>query len=168
MVLPRFIVATLLAVAPVVLAAGSHHRFDPVAEGKALLQRDAEWADAARAGKDVEKIVSYWSDDAVVIEPGQPAIAGKAAIRAFVTDSLKTPGFKIHWVSRDPVFSDDGSMAYMPGADEMTMPGPDGKLVTVHTQGISIWRRKPGGRWLCVADIATEAPPPPASAKPSS
>lgn len=150
------------AFAPLVIftASARHARnhFDPVAEGKALLQRDAEWADLASAGKDVDKIVSYWSDDAVVIEPGAPPLEGKAAIRAYVAQSLKTPGFKIHWVSRDPVFSADGSMAWMPGADEMTVPGPDGKPTTLHTQGISIWRRKPGGPWLCVADVAAPAP----------
>jgi len=30
--------------------------FDPAAESAKLLQRDAEWADAALAGKDVDKI----------------------------------------------------------------------------------------------------------------
>ncbi|MBS1784409.1 MAG: DUF4440 domain-containing protein [Acidobacteria bacterium] len=155
--------ATLVCLsASVVFAQAStpsaHGRFDPVVEGKALLHRDAEWAAAATAGKDVDKIVSYWSDDAVVIEPGEPPLAGKAAIRAYVTASLKTPGFTIHWMSRNPVFSADGSMAYMPGSEEITVPGADGKLVTLHLQGMSIWRRAPGGPWLCVADIATLAP----------
>lgn len=160
----RFAVHTAMVClsAPFIMAQAStpsaHGRFDPVAEGKALLQRDAEWAAAATAGKDVDTIVSYWSDDAVVIEPGEPPLAGKAAIRAFVAASLKTPGFKIHWVSSNPTFSADGSMAYMPGTEEITVPGSDGKLSTLHLQGMSIWRRAPGGPWLCVADIATPAP----------
>jgi ketosteroid isomerase-like protein len=133
--------------------------FDPAAEGQKLLQRDVEWAQVASDGKDIEKIVSYWSDDAQVIEPGQPVYRGKAAIRAYVTDSLKTPGFKIHWVSEKPVLSPDGKMAYMPGVDEMTVPGPNGALMTVHTRGISIWRREPDGEWRCVVDIANESPP---------
>lgn len=148
----------LILLSTIFLASCTHTRFDAAAEGKTLLQRDAEWADAASAGKDVDKIVSYWSDDAVVIESGAPPLEGKAAIRAFVTQSLATPGFHIHWVSRNPIFSDDGSMAWMPGADEMTVPGPDGKPTTLHTQGISIWRRAPGGPWLCVADVAAPAP----------
>src|ERR1700681_3031143 len=109
----------------------SHRDFDPVAEQSKLLRRDAEWADLAAAGKDVEKIVSYWSDDALVIEPGQPVYEGKAAIRAYVIATLKIPGFKIHWVSEKPVFSPDGHMAYMRGVDEMTVPGPNGALMTV-------------------------------------
>ena len=133
--------------------------FDAAAEGRKLLQRDAEWAQAASDGKDVDKIVSYWSDDAVVMEPGQPVYAGKAAIRAYVTASLNTPGFKIHWVSEKPVFSADGTMAYMPGKDEMTFPGANGAPMTVHLRGVSIWRRESDGEWRCVVDIANEPPP---------
>ncbi len=132
--------------------------FDAEAESKVLLQRDAEWAAAATAGKDIEKIVSYWSDDAIVVEPGQQIYEGKTAIRAYVADSLHTPGFSIHWVSEKPMFSSDGSMAFMRGVDVMTFPDSNGKLVKLHTRGISVWRRAPGGLWLCVADIANEAP----------
>ena len=138
--------------------------FDASAESAILSKRDAEWADLATAGKDVEKIVSYWADDAVIMEPGQPAVEGKAAIRAFITQSLATPGFKIHWVSQKPTFSPDGKMAYMRGTDEMTVPGPKGAPMTLHLQGYSVWRHDADGQWRCVVDIATEAPLPPAEA----
>ncbi len=91
-----------LMVLPFLVFSCSQRDFDSVAAGQKLLRRDAEWADLATAGKDVDKIVSYWSDDAVVIFPGQPVIEGKQAIRAYVEASLKTPGFKIHWVSEKP------------------------------------------------------------------
>jgi ketosteroid isomerase-like protein len=149
----------LSVVALVVAGACAHSSFDVAAEERKLLRRDAEWADIAAAGKDVEKIVSYWSDDALVIEPGQPVYEGKAAIRAYVTASLQIPGFRIHWVSEKPVFSPDGKMAYMRAVDEMTVPGPNGALMTLHMRGISIWRREPDGEWRCVADIANEPPP---------
>src|SRR5438105_13430083 len=97
--------------------------FDPASEGQKLLQRDAEWADLASAGKDVERIVSYWSDDAVVIPQGQPVVEGKAAIRAFVAASLQIPGFKIHWVSEKATFSPDGKLADMRGTNPLTGPG---------------------------------------------
>ncbi len=145
---------TLPVLCTLLFSGCSHSRFDPPDEGQKLLQRDAEWSQAASEGKDIEKILSYWSDDAQVIEPGQPVHQGKAAIRNFVSDSLKIPGFHIHWVSRDPVFSPDGRMAYMPGAEEMTIPDSKGALITVHTRGISVWRRDADGEWRCVVDIA--------------
>lgn len=123
------------------------------------MRRDADWANLATAGKDVDKIVSYWTDDAVVMEPGQPAVEGKQAIREYVASSLKSPGFKIHWVSEKPTFSPDGRMAYMRGADEMTVPGPKGEPMTLHLQGYSIWRKDSDGQWRCVVDISNEKPP---------
>ena len=132
--------------------------FDANAESAKLMQRDAEWSNLASAGKDIDKIVSYWTDDAVVMEPGQPAVEGKRAIRAYVMQSLSAPGFKIHWVSQQPVFSPDGRMAYMRGTDEMTVPGPKGAPMTLHLQGYSIWRKDADEEWRCAVDIANEAP----------
>ena len=136
----------------------SHRDFDPVTEQAKLLRRDAEWADLASAGKDVEKVVSYWSDDALLIFPGQPILEGKAAIRAYVSASFKIPGFKIHWVSEKPAFSPDGKVAYMRGTDELTVPGPNGTPITLHLRGISIWRIDPDREWRCVVDISNEQP----------
>lgn len=128
-------------------------------EQQKLMRRDAEWADASATGKDVDKIVSYWSDDAVVIEPGQPVYKGKAAIRAFIAASLQMPGFKIHWVSEKPELSPDGRMAYMQGTTEMTIPGANGAPMTIHMRALTVWRRDSNGEWRCVADIANEPPP---------
>jgi uncharacterized protein (TIGR02246 family) len=132
--------------------------FDAAAEEKKLLQRDAEWADLATAGKDVDRIVSYWTDDASIIMPGQPIVQGKAAIRAYVAASLSNPVFKIHWKSTSVTFSPDGKMAYMPGTDEMTVPGPNGTPFTLHLRGVAIWRVDADGQWRCVVDISNEEP----------
>ena len=141
-----------------ILVSCSRHPFDPVSEQTRLLRGDAEWADLASVGKDVDKIVSYWSDDAVLIFLGQPVLEGKPAIRAYVEASLKTPGFKIHWASEKPVFSPDGKLAYMRGTDELTVPGPDGTTTTLHLRGISVWRRDADEQWRCVVDISNEEP----------
>jgi uncharacterized protein (TIGR02246 family) len=150
----------LLPLAAVALGFGCvHQQFDVAGESQKLLARDAEWADAASAGKNVDKIVSYWSDDAVVVPPGQPVADGKAAIRAFVTASLQIPGFKIHWRSEKVAFSPDGRLAWLRGASETTVPTPSGALVTLHGRAITIWRLERDGQWRCVADIWNESPP---------
>src|SRR5689334_13606417 len=45
------------------LAACSASHFDSSTAQATLLRRDAEWADLAKSGKDLDKIVSYWTDD---------------------------------------------------------------------------------------------------------
>ena len=56
-------------------------KLDIDAERARLLQRDAEWALAASEGRDLERILSFWTDDAVVLPPALSAIVGKAALR---------------------------------------------------------------------------------------
>ena|ERR1044071_4888727 len=155
MISPRFL---LFVTTPFIFLGCSQRHFDPASEGEKLLRRDAEWADLAAAGKDIDKVVSYWGDDAVVIFPGQPVIKGKTAIRAYVTSCFQTPGFKIHWVSKDPTFSPDGKFAYMFGTDEATVPGPNGTPITLHSRGISVWRLETDGQWRCMVDISNEEP----------
>ena len=64
------------------------------------------------------------------------------------------------WKSEQPVVSADGTLAYLPGTAEMTVPGPEGRPVTLYLRSITVWRRDPDGIWRCVVDIANEAPPP--------
>ena len=120
-------------------------------EEEKLLQRDAEWAAIASAGQDVEAILSYWTDDAIVFAPGMQPISGKAALREYVTSSLNIPGFKISWKSTDVRLS--GDLAYMLGNNSVTLNGPDGVPVTIQGRAVTIWRRDSDGEWRCAIDI---------------
>lgn len=127
-------------------------------EKETLLRVDREWAAAAAEGKDVERIVSFWSDDAAIIPAGAPIVRGKEAIRNFVQQSLAIPGFHITWRSDEAAISGDGTLGYTIGENAMTVPGADGKLVTVKGRGIAVWRRSPGGEWKCVIDTWNSGP----------
>jgi ketosteroid isomerase-like protein len=123
-----------------------------------LLACDAEWATAALEGRDIEHILSYWTDDAVVMQPGLPAVVGKAALRQYVKESLKIPGFSITWTSTDATFSPDGNLAYMFGRNVVTMNAPDGTMTTMHGRSVTIWRLEPDSKWRCVVDIWNDEP----------
>jgi ketosteroid isomerase-like protein len=127
-------------------------------EKEKLLQHDAEWAALTSGGKDIEGILSYWTDDAVVIPPDLPVIIGKTALREYVQASLQIPGFSISWKSSDATLSPDGRLAYMFGDNRVTMNGPDGKLMTIPGRGVTIWRKEPDGAWRCAVDIWNGAP----------
>lgn len=123
-----------------------------------LLRVDREWAAVAAEGKDLERIVSFWSDDATVFPAGAPVVHGRSAIRAFVEESLATPGFQVRWRSDRAVVSADGTLGYTTGTNALTVPGPDGKLMTVAGRAVAVWRRLPGGEWKCVIDIWNSGP----------
>jgi ketosteroid isomerase-like protein len=80
-------------------------------ERKRLLERDAEWAALSSKGQEVERILSFWSDDARVFAPGLPPLSGKAALRSYVEGALAIPGFQISWTTSEASLSPDGQLA---------------------------------------------------------
>jgi ketosteroid isomerase-like protein len=122
-------------------------------EKERLLRRDAEWAQAASEGRDVERILSYWTEDAAVLPPGLPSVVGKAALRQYVEGSMKIPGFKITWESDDVTFSPDGQLAYVFSRNAVTVNAPDGAPMTSEGRAVTIWRRESDGEWRCAVDI---------------
>ena len=123
-----------------------------------LLERDAEWSAAASEGSDLEQVLSYWTDDAVVLAPAIPAVVGKAALRQYVEGSMQIPGFRISWTSTDVTFSPDGNMAYMFGRNAVTMNAPDGTPTSTEGRAVTIWRREADGEWRCAVDIWNAEP----------
>jgi len=118
-----------------------------------LLQRDAEWSALASEGRDVEAILSFWTDDAIVFAPGLAPVVGKRSLREYVHSSLSIPGFKITWRSTDLHLSADESLAYMLGTNEVTLNGPDDVPVKIEGRAVTIWRREADGEWRCAIDI---------------
>ena len=123
-----------------------------------LVQRDANWARLASEGGSVEEIVSYWTDDAIVIPAGMHTVSGKAALRQYVEGTLAIPGFRISWSSSDAELSDDGTMAYILSTNEIAMDGPDGERIVEHGRAVTIWRRDSDGEWRCAVDIWNSTP----------
>ncbi len=132
---------------------------------RAELERvDAMWA-AAAAGRDVERIVSFWADDAIVIPPGQLAIIGKDAIRDYVTASLKIPGFSIQWKTTRFTIARACDLAYGVGTNQVSFNDESGNRLTLRGKAVTIWRTDSGGAWKCVVDIWNDDPPPVASSR---
>jgi ketosteroid isomerase-like protein len=68
------------------------------------------------------------------------------------------PGFQIRFQPASASVSADGTLGYTTGENSVTVPGPDGRLVTVVGRYATIWRREPTGEWRCVVDIWNSGP----------
>jgi uncharacterized protein (TIGR02246 family) len=136
---------------------------DLAAEETAIRATDAQW----QAAKDGDKALSFWTDDATLVMPGTPPVAGKAAIKSYVAGAKSSPGFSITWVTDKIVVSPSGDMAYNTGTNKVTFKTPDGKLVTTNNNVVVIWKKQPDGSWKSVIDISTPGamPSPPLVAK---
>lgn len=131
---------------------------DLASERTRLLQRDAEWAIAAAEGHDVERVLSCWTDDAVVLPRAMTAVVGKAALRHYVEGSMQIPGFRITWTSTDVTFSPDGNLAYIFSQNAVTMNAPEGTPTTTEGRAVTIWRRELDDQWRCAVDIWNAGP----------
>jgi uncharacterized protein (TIGR02246 family) len=108
----------------------------------------------------VEGAVSFWADDAVVLPPGRASLVGKDAVRAFVMESFKVPGFGLRWETSSVNVAPHGDLAYALAKTTTTFNGPDGKPITVHGKVATVWRKAADGRWRCVVDIWNDDAPP--------
>jgi uncharacterized protein (TIGR02246 family) len=134
---------------------------DTKAEGEKIMELSREWSRAASSGN-VEKTVSYWAEDAMLMSAGQPPLKGKKAIRQMVEESYKIPGFRISWQPQSVEVSENGDMAYLIEDAQISFTDSTGKPITQKNKAVSIWRKQGDGSWKNVVDIST---PEPASGK---
>lgn len=127
---------------------------DPARDEAAIRAADARWLAAAQA-HDLEGSLSYWSDDAILMTSGAPAMAGKEAIRRYVVGAFAMRDFSISWATDRVWVAKSGDLAYATGTTRISMTTPDGKPFVEHDNAVTVWRKEPDGTWKCVADIGT-------------
>jgi uncharacterized protein (TIGR02246 family) len=116
----------------------------------------------AALAKDFATWATLFLDDAVVNPPNEPAVKGRAAIRAWLEKFPPITEFKLN----NEKVEGREDLAYVLGTYTMTIvppgaPGPvkdSGKFVTV-------LRRQPDGRWLAAVDMFSSDLPGPTPPK---
>ncbi|QZY30310.1 YybH family protein [Nocardioides coralli] len=126
-------------------------------ERQQLIERDRAWAKLAESEGDVEEILEFWTDDAVVIPPGMPPVVGKEALRAYVEGTRTIPGFSISWTTDSVEVSADGSMAWILGTNLVEMDTEAGH-VRAEGRVATVWRKEHDGTWRCCLDMWNDAP----------
>jgi ketosteroid isomerase-like protein len=115
-----------------------------------LIKLDADWSNAV-AAKDVEKTMSYYADDALMMPPNIPALTGKQSIRTLWKSLLEAPGFAGGWKATKAEVS--GDLSYVTGTYEITETDDSGKAMTDKGKYLKVWKKQPDGSWKCVADM---------------
>jgi uncharacterized protein (TIGR02246 family) len=157
----RFVPILALVVLPIVIVCN----FPPPASGsdeQAVRDADADWSKAAGA-KDLDKTVSYYADDAIVLPPNEPMVTTKDGIRNLwkgFLDSLQT----ISWNTTRVEVAKSGDMAVTTGTYELTMN--DGSKDK--GKYCEVWEKK-DGTWKVATDMFSSDLPavPSTSAAPS-
>ena len=158
---PRVTTQLSLLVVLLSLFAGCKTAADTRASDEATLRNlDAEWSKAAGA-KDVEKTVSYYTDDAMILPPNLPTIEGKTGARAMWQGMFSVPGFGGGWKATKVEVARSGDLAYVTGNYEMTANDAGGKPQTDKGKFLEIWKKQSDGAWKCTVDMFSSDLPAP-------
>lgn len=132
------------------------------ADEATLRTLDAEWSKAAGA-KDVEKTVSYYTDDALILPPNLPTIQGKQGARAMWSGMFSVPGFGGGWKATKVEVARSGDLGYVTGTYELSETDASGRPMVDKGKYLEIWKKQADGSWKCVADMfntdLSSAPP---------
>lgn len=122
------------------------------ADEATLRKLDDEWSKAVGA-RDVEKTISYYSDDAIVMPPNIPTLTGKEPIRALWKSMLGSPDFSGGWKVVKVEVARSGDLAYVSGNYEFNEKDDSGKPITDKGKYLEVWKKQADGTWKCVADM---------------
>jgi ketosteroid isomerase-like protein len=140
------IVAFFIASAPTIAGDGD-------ANSKALMALDEEWSKSA-ATKNVDKIVGYYSDDAIACPPNEPIAKGTAAIKRVWSSYVQDKSFvSISWKTSHAEVAKSGDLGYTAGTYELTMKGADGKPGVEKGKYLCEWRQQKDGSWKAIHDM---------------
>lgn len=129
---------------------------DSKAEAEKLMQTSRDWSKTV-AGNDIEKIMSYWADDAEFFDNHEgKRLKGKAAIRKMVEESLKIPGFKISWEPESASVSASGDMGYLVERNEISIPDSAGNPMIMRGTVVTIWKKDAAGNWKNVLEAGMD------------
>ena len=129
---------------------------------QALRDLDAQWAKAA-AAKDVDKTISYYSSDAIVLPPNEAAVSTPDGIRKAWQGMFAMAGMSITWKPTRVEVSKSGDMACVTGTYEFTMSDASGKAQNDHGKYLEVWEKRADGSWKCGADMWSSDLPVPGS-----
>ena len=142
-------------VAAVLLSTGgcsSTPEVNLAAQEKVIRDAETEFAKAV-ATRDVEKVVAFYAEDAVMLPPGKAVVAGKAAIRASWTETLGLPDLTLTWTPTKVEVAKSGDLAYDFGTNAMSHKAASGKVVNDHGKYATVWKKGEKGDWKAVLDM---------------
>jgi uncharacterized protein (TIGR02246 family) len=120
-------------------------------EARRIEEADRRWIAAFNVG-DLDAVVSLYTDDVVVMPPGEPSLHGREAVRRWLRTFFERHAANQRLVNDEIVVA--GDWAWMRGhftlvIERRDVPGAlrhDGKHVV-------IWHRGDDGSWMAARDI---------------
>ena len=122
------------------------------AKAKTLTKLDDDWS-AAAVARDVDRVASFYAEDAIAYPPGEPVAVGRAAAKKVWATYFADPTFAISWKTLHAEVSKSGELGYTSGTYEASYKGADGKPVSEKGKYLCAWKLQGDGTWKAVHDM---------------
>jgi ketosteroid isomerase-like protein len=129
------------------------------ADVKAIKDDQIQWLKDFDS-KDLDKIVSHFSDDAIVIDKGAPPVKGREEAKKLYKDAVADPASSLKFSPLRIEVAKSGEIAYVLGSYRAVSSIPN-TTKTTEDRGtyISIYKKQSDGSWKDAVDIgASEVP----------
>jgi len=122
-----------------------------ITEREELIKADKAWALAARTN-DMEKLWTFWEDDAIILISADMTIKGIDQIKRFTTQSRTDPNFKIGWEVQGAEVSEEADMGYTFGIGTVQRTNSTGEIISITKPYLLVWKKQPDGTWKCIIE----------------
>lgn len=112
----------------------------------------AAWSEAAGT-KDLDKCLSFYTDDATVLPFNAPIASGKDQIRKVWSQLMSNPGFSLRFGPTKIEVARSADLAYEIGKFDLALADQSGKSAVSRGKYVVAWKKQPNGQWKAVADI---------------
>jgi ketosteroid isomerase-like protein len=120
-----------------------------------LMELEGKFAQEVAAGGG--KVFAEWfTDDAVVLNNGQPPTIGKAAIAAQAKWDPKV--YQLTWVAQGGQMGPSEDMGFTWGHYEGRSKDSNGQPVVISGRYVTVWKKMPDGSWKVAMDASANEP----------
>ena len=121
-------------------------------EESAIREAISAWSQAA-AAKDLNKCVSFYTDDASLLPLNAPIATGKDQIREVWSQLLSSPAYGLSWRPTKIEVAQSADLAYEMGTFDLTVADQTGKSSASPGKYVIAWKKQANGEWKAAADI---------------
>ena len=133
------------------------HSIGQSKEEKKLMEVSREWAKTAQSG-DVQQILKFWSEDAILMTPDQGKLTGHAQLGKMIEGAGQIPGFEVNWEPKEAHVAKSGELGYVIAHKYVKVPDESGTIKTFYFVEVGIWQKQKDGSWKNTVDIYNPDP----------
>lgn len=125
---------------------------DHSSEVAAIMKADSAW-DRASEAKSAEGWLSFYTDDAIMMPPGEPVCTDKASREASIKNMFAIPGVSLRFQSTKVEVSRMGDLGYAAGVYQFSSKDAKGNVINETGKYCETWKKQTDGSWKCIVDI---------------